>query len=56
MSLTSPVCPSADEIIENVKEEIEHEFKEWEVEVEITFEPLWSPDFIKNEDFKKMFE
>ena len=46
MSLTSPFCPVAGEMVENVKTAIE-EMEEVEVaEVELTFDPPWTPDRI----------
>ncbi len=55
MTLTSPMCPMWDMIIEMVKNAILEQFPEWQVEVELTFDPMWNPSMIKDEDIKKMF-
>lgn len=55
MTLTSPACPLGDMILDMVKSAIITNCPWYEVDVEITFEPMWSPDFIKDEDLKKMF-
>ena len=46
MSLTSPFCPVAGEMVENVKTAIEEMEEVEEVEVELTFDPPWTPDRI----------
>ncbi len=55
MTLTSPMCPMWDMIIEMVKNAILEQFPEWQVEVELTFDPMWNPSMIKDEDIRKMF-
>lgn len=46
ISLTSPMCPVAGEIVENVKETIEGVDGVESAEVELTFDPPWTPDRI----------
>ena len=46
MSLTSPFCPVAGEMVENVKTAIEEMEEVEAVEVELTFDPPWTPDRI----------
>jgi metal-sulfur cluster biosynthetic enzyme len=46
MSLTSPFCPVAGEMVENVKTAIEEMEEVEEAEVELTFDPPWTPDRI----------
>ncbi len=46
MSLTSPFCPVAGEMVENVKTAIEAMEEVEEAEVELTFDPPWTPDRI----------
>ena len=46
MSLTSPFCPVAGEMVENVKTAIEGMEEVEEAEVELTFDPPWTPDRI----------
>jgi metal-sulfur cluster biosynthetic enzyme len=44
MSLTSPMCPAAGQIVEDAKSAIEELEDVSNVDVELTFEPPWSPD------------
>lgn len=46
MSLTSPMCPVAGEIVNNVKETIEGVDGVASADVELTFDPPWTPDRI----------
>ncbi|MEK7092079.1 MAG: metal-sulfur cluster assembly factor [Patescibacteria group bacterium] len=44
MTLTTPFCPFADDIIALVEKKVgELGYEEGDVRVELTFEPLWSP-------------
>ena len=47
MSLTSPMCPVAGEIVNNVKEAIEAVEGISSADVELTFDPPWTPRRIK---------
>jgi hypothetical protein len=42
-------------ITESIKESINKEINNYEVKIEISFEPLWNPDLIKDDDLKRMF-
>lgn len=44
MSLTSPMCPVAGQIVEQAKEEVESMEGVDSAEVELTFEPRWTPE------------
>lgn len=55
MTFTSPQCPMGDMIIEMVKNSIIERYHNAIVNVEISFDPAWSPDMIKDEDIKQMF-
>ena len=55
MTFTSPQCPMWDMIIEMVNNSITERFPDANVNIEITFDPIWSPDMIKDEDIKQMF-
>lgn len=44
MSLTSPMCPVAPQIVEEAKQAVEAVEGVRSAEVMLTFEPLWSPD------------
>ena len=46
ISLTSPFCPVAGQIVEDVRTAIEGVDGVDDVEVELTFEPPWTPDRI----------
>ncbi len=56
MTFTSPMCPMGDMIIDMVKNSILEIYPNAEVNVEVTFEPMWNPSMIKDENIKKMFE
>lgn len=55
MTFTSPQCPMGDMIIQMVKNSISERFPHITTDVEITFDPIWSPDMIKDEDIKEIF-
>ncbi len=44
MSLTTPMCPAADQIVSDVKREVESLDGVDHADVELTFEPPWSPE------------
>jgi metal-sulfur cluster biosynthetic enzyme len=46
MSLTSPMCPVAGQIVEDVKTALEGVAGVDDVEVDLTFEPPWTADRI----------
>jgi metal-sulfur cluster biosynthetic enzyme len=46
MSLTSPMCPVAGQIVEDVKAAIEGVEGVASAEVELTFDPPWTPERI----------
>ena len=46
ISLTSPFCPVAGQIVEDVKTAIEGVAGVDDVEVELTFDPPWTPERI----------
>lgn len=46
MSLTSPACPVAGEIVNNARAAVEGVEGVKEANVELTFSPLWTPDRI----------
>ena len=55
MTFTSAACPMSGMIIDMVKNSIQEKYPESEVDVEVTFEPTWSPEMIKDEEIKEMF-
>ena len=55
MTFTTPTCPMADMIMELVKNAILDVIPEWEVNIIVSFEPMWNPSMIKDPDLQKMF-
>jgi len=49
MSLTSPTCPTADYIKEMINDAVVSVSGVKSVDVEITFDPLWTPDRVSKE-------
>lgn len=49
MTLTFPGCPYGPEIIEEVEERLGEIDEIEEVDVEVTFDPAWSPDKIDDD-------
>ncbi len=44
MTLTTPFCPFADELIADVEKKVsELDYKKGDVHVELTFDPIWEP-------------
>ena len=43
MTFTTPACPMINEILREVKERLE-EIEDADIELNIVFEPLWTPD------------
>ena len=56
MSFTTPACPMADFLIASVKNATLLVVPEFEVEVEVTFDPMRSPSMIRDADLQRMFE
>lgn len=44
MSLTTPMCPAADQIVTDAKREIESLEGVAHADIELTFDPPWSPE------------
>lgn len=56
MTFTTPACPMGD-MIEQMTENALHEvYPDWKVHITITFDPMRSPQMIKDEDLQRMFE
>ncbi len=56
MTFTTAACPMADMIEELVKNAILEVVPDFEVHIEITFEPMRTYNMIKDDDLKRMFE
>ena len=46
MTLSTPACPIGDAIMLNVKEAILAKFAGYEVDVDLVFDPPWTPDMV----------
>lgn len=53
MTLSTPACPLGDAIVSNVKESILQKYSDFDVNVELVFEPRWHAGLI-TEEGKKM--
>lgn len=56
MTLTTPNCPMPGMIVDMVKNAILDHFPDFEIQIDLTFDPLWNPDMIKDESLKQLFE
>lgn len=54
MTLTAAACPAAQSLPEQVREKISSSFGLKNVNVEVTFDPPWSPEKISPEGRKKL--
>ena len=55
MSFTTPVCPMADYLLESVKTAALTVAWDYKIDVETTFDPMRTPEMIRDEDLKRMF-
>ncbi len=55
MTFTTPACPMADMIMELVKNAVLDVIPEREVNIIVSFDPMWEPSMIKDSDLQKMF-
>lgn len=46
MTFSTPACPLGDAIVNNMKQTINNKYPDFEIDIEIVFEPRWSPDMI----------
>lgn len=53
MTLTSPACPAAGYMVEQVKKRLEENPSVAEAKVKIVFEPKWDPKTMANEEAKE---
>ena len=52
MTLSTPACPIGDTIVMNVIQAIKNEYPDYEANVNLTFDPPWTPDMISEEGKK----
>ena len=48
MTLTTPGCTMAEHIANDIKQKVSKNSSVTKVEVEITFDPIWTPDMMSN--------
>lgn len=53
MTLSSPGCPVGGQILSEVEETIKSKYNV-NVEIDLTFDPMWSPDNLSSEAKEKM--
>lgn len=56
ITFTTPFCPMADMLKEMIINGIAEVLPDYEVILEVTFEPVWTIEKIKDPDLKRMFE
>jgi len=49
MTLSTPACPLGDVIMSNVQQTIQRSYTNYSVEVELVWEPAWSPEMVSPE-------
>ncbi len=54
MTLTTPGCPMHAMFVHEVEDAVKSAFDNVEVEVEVVFDPPWTPDRMSNEAKKKL--
>ncbi|RLF90686.1 aromatic ring hydroxylase [Thermococci archaeon] len=54
MTLTSPMCPLSSIIVKEVERKIKERLNPEEVDVELTFDPPWSPEMMSEEAKRKL--
>ncbi len=56
MTLTSPHCPMGDAIQTGVRNVLEKEFPDHQIEIELTFLPAWDYDMVSEEGMRQLEE
>ncbi len=54
MTLSTPACPLADAITDNVKNTINKSYPDYKIEVDVVFDPPWDASLISEEGKKKL--
>ena len=49
MTLSTPACPLGDVIMKNARETIERYYSQYKVNIELVWEPQWSPEMVTDE-------
>ncbi len=56
MTYTTPSCPEGELIQEMIKNSISNKLPTYTVNIQVTFDPQWSLNMIRDQDLKRMFE
>ena len=56
MTLTTPHCPMGEAIQTGVRNVLEKEFSDFEVEIDLTFKPAWNYDMVSSEGMQQLQE
>jgi len=54
MTLSTPACPLADAITDNVENVLKARYKDFDIEIDVVFEPLWDASMISEEGRKML--
>jgi metal-sulfur cluster biosynthetic enzyme len=54
MTMTSPACPMGEMLLDEVHAELVHAFPDAEIDIQMVWEPVWSPDMISAETKKSL--
>ncbi|MBT3229278.1 MAG: DUF59 domain-containing protein [Candidatus Marinimicrobia bacterium] len=46
MTFSTPACPLGDAILMNIRQSIANVYPEFEVDIEVVFEPIWNSEMI----------
>ncbi len=53
MTFTTPACPMINEMLNEIKEKLD-EFSDYDIELNVVFEPLWNPEMMSKAAKMKM--
>ena len=56
MTLTTPACPHGETLQLMIQNALQGSLPEYTLHIDLTFDPMWSIDMIKDQDLKRMFE
>ncbi len=56
MSYTTPACPEGERIQQMITNALHEALPSYTVDIQITFDPQWSMDLIKDQDLRRLFE
>ena len=56
MTYTTPACPAGDLIQQMMTNAINEKFPTYTMSIEVTFDPMWTLKYIKDQDLMRLFE